>query len=408
MSPFKALPLLLAVLLLSGCSQSFPAAPEPSVAETRADIRPGLWPARDLVAEDRERDLGNRIDGRCNSVEDLVTESWFDTVLVVEFLSPGEYKTIVEGDISVTTRGDQIIEADFHTYTAETQATVLEVLKGNSALSGSTITIAERMCKVDSETWISRYLSDETMTRALICAHYDNSHAYICATPEWQIIKINDDDTLEIWPFLEHADTCSTLSAFREMAEDTLRHTNSAAYLPRGTVRTFLFTPEQKTALTEMLNDPQNNGLLRSEYDTFPEIDLDEALILTSLPTDEVTGSECAAYAAQTGQTAGTLLKISNTALSAYLQEKFGAAPDAFETFTWVYLEAYDAWYHAPYTSEPLQVTVTSGTVTGEQYLIRYSFTRDGRTVHGSAVYEDFGDVTWFQSNIYINKEAAP
>ncbi len=390
------------LLLFSACSQNRGSETQLKIAETAADIRPGIYPEEDLVAIERLHSQASYTFS-CSSVEDLVTAQWLDTAFVVEFLTPGQYETIEDGGFLETPSGNTI---DLREYAAETQVKVLEVLKGDPGLVGQTVTAGEKMywTRSDDDPAFSRFFCDSSMTRAILCTHRASSGAYICTTPEWQIIKINDDDSLEIWPFLENAETYGTLPAFRTMAEEQLaaQANTYAINSANPNATSILLTQAQKTTLTEMLNDPQNNGLLRAEYDTFPEIDLDEALILTSLPTDEVTGSECAAYAAQTGQAAGTLLKISNAALSAYLQEKFGAAPDAFETFTWVYLEAYDAWYHAPYTSEPLQVTVTSGTVTGdEQYLIRYSFTRDGRIVHGTMVYNDLGNLSWYESNVY-------
>ncbi|MBE6955353.1 MAG: hypothetical protein E7449_05505 [Ruminococcaceae bacterium] len=394
---------LLILLILVGCSTTPNPSTSHNVAETPSEIGPGVFPDHDVIAEARANSAASYIFD-CNDVTDLVTVDWFDTVIVVEFLTPGEYETIVEGNIFVDYRGDQRIEADLRTCAAETQATVLEVIKGNTSLVGTTITVGERMYKVDAGKWISRYLSDETMTRALICAHYDNSYAYVCTTPEWQIIKLNDDDTLEIWPFLENVENYQTLSAFRTMAQQELSE-QSSMYSTNSTIPNTTGTPltqEQILVFTEMLNDPENNGLLRSEYETFPNIDLDEVLILTNLPTDDVTAEERSAYADQTGQTVDHLLKISNAELSAYLQEKFGAAPEIFESFTWVYLESSDAWYHTPYTTQPLEIAVFGGTVTNERHLIRYAIFKDGRAISGGTlIYNDFGNLSWFESNQY-------
>ncbi len=389
---FAVAALFLAVFL-SGCGGT--TVPDASRAG------PGCFPEYDTVTERRQNSQVDFAD-YAGKVEDLIVSDWYTDVLVVEFLTPGQYEVLEFGEVLQDEWGN---ERDYRSYGAQAQAEVLAVLKGEPSLVGQTVTIGEELLyQTRGVVPDSRYLADESLQYAIVCTrHTDDYYAYVCNTPEWTMIRINDDDTLEIWPFLQNVEQYSTLAAFTAMAQTQLQaqaaasEINALADEPASAA----FSQAQRTAFTALLNDPENNGLLRSEYSFLSEIDLDEALILTSLPSSDTTQAERDAFAQQTGQTPGTLLKIDGAALDGYLYEKFTAAADVFSNFTWVYLEQYEAWYHAAYSAEPLEVTVTGGTVENVTYTIHYRFPKDGAVCHGTVVYHDFGNLSYFESNIY-------
>ena len=381
---------LLALLLSAGCTAE-PAEPE---------VGPWVFPDYDTIGERRARSMASYADG-AYEVEDLCTNSWYTDILFVEFLTPGSYDIREFGSIVTDSDGNDF---DFRSWGAETQVRVLEVMKGDASLRGCTVTAGEELLRTGTgQTPDSRYFSVPALRYAILCTHHtDDYDAYVCNAPEWTIIPVADDDTIAIWPYLQHADEYPTLASFRTMVQEQLRQMEArnevqAAAQPQSEA----LDAQRIAALQAMLNEPENNGILGSEYELFPEMDLDRALISAPLWTETADPEALSAFAAATGTQAESLLTIPGAALDEYLQEKFAADYTVFSQFTWVYLEEMDAWFHTPYSAPQLEITVTGGTIFDVQNTIHYTFRQDGALRHGTVVYNDFGNLSYFESNVY-------
>ena len=331
--------------------------------------------------------------------EDIVWD--LPNLFLVEFLTPGNYEREIT-DIHETIGPG--LPYHYHDEYAHTEARILEVLKGDTSLKGSTITVIEPLLPTEDGTYTVQYLSREDLSCAILGLWYENddSTGYSCMTPEWTVIPVSDDDTIAIWPYLEHADKYTTLASFREMVQEQLAlQEKQEAEQAQNEPQTEELSEDRLAELQELLNDPENNGILGSEYEFFTEIDLDRALITTSLYAEVSTPEELAAFSAASGTEAETLLRIDASKLSDYLQEKFSSDWSVFSNFSWVYLENYDAWYHIPYEAPLLKITVTDGTVFDVQNTIHYTFTEDGVQRSGTLLYNDWGNLSYFESNQY-------
>ncbi len=347
--------LLFMPLLLSACS-----APQGTNA-VLSDVDPVLLRAGQTASSNVAR-----------SVSDIITSEWHNQILLVEFLTPGEY-TITESsqafvfpgleDVTVTSCG------------AETQVKVLQVYKGDAALVGQTIILGEALLPNDDGEYESRYIADTTITRAIICANKQDSYnAYVCNTPEHEIFPVDADGEVTIWPYLEGADTCSTLDAFSSAVEiqasaqlQTVQPQNDSA--PQGAYETVPLTEAQIEAFTYAFNQPANNGLLRSCYFIVGGMDVNEALAGgMGAPTTAATAEELAAYAVATGVAEPELIKLSDEVFRS-LMGRLGLGEYSWASH-WIYLEEYDAWFSPDTTYTLLEVTCTSGYI--EQNLFYY------------------------------------
>lgn len=148
------------------------------------------------------------------TLEDIPGEMYLPTIVVATSETPGECIYDESGEV-LTGVGPATV--DMRTYGAYMDYRVEEVLKGDAALTGQVITVYEKMFHKDGELVEPRCVGLGSQ-RVLLCLYNgSDGETYYIHIPEYFIMPIADDGTLDIWPYLNRTRARVTLDDFREM-----------------------------------------------------------------------------------------------------------------------------------------------------------------------------------------------
>ena len=137
-----------------------------------------------------------------------------DTIVVAEPVNPGTCTNISNGEV-VTGVGP--VPIDLRDYGALMDYRVEEVLKGDSALEQSTITVCETLYTTNGELNDPRCVAAGD-SRVILCLRRSSDGTlYYNHISEYFLIRIEDGGTLDIWPYLNRTQEKVTLDDFREM-----------------------------------------------------------------------------------------------------------------------------------------------------------------------------------------------
>ena len=187
--------LLLAALLLSGC----------------ACAKQGPVEGEDPV---QERFAQATCIYDVHSLEDIPEQIFLDTIVIAEPISPGECTNITNGEV-ITGVGP--VPIDLRDYGALMDYRVEEVLKGDSALEQSTITVCETLYTTNGELNAPRCVAAGDSRVILCLCRSSDGTLYYNHISEYFLIPVADDGTLDIWPYLNRTRARITLDDFREM-----------------------------------------------------------------------------------------------------------------------------------------------------------------------------------------------
>lgn len=323
------------------------------------------------------------------SVEELVTSDSHNAILVVEFLKPGEYTRTVNTQTFVS---PGLEDVTFTSCGAETLAKVLQVIKGDTDLVGQTITVGEALFQNRDGQYVSHYLSDTNLKRALICASKQGSYyAYVCSTPEHEIIPLDENDRLSIWPYLSGAEKNSTLSQFSAMAKQAMEAKERGKNEQQKSVSTVEMTQETLDVFTKLLNEPQNNFYIRSMYWDTPSMDFDDVFAGgAGRPVTQATPEEILAFEAAAGRKAEDVIKMDQQDVVDFMFDPLRLEVSCLENNLekWYYLEEYDAWFSDDTTYPLVEIECVSGTYDEDEIGIMfldivYEFTKEGEPYTG-------------------------
>lgn len=310
----------------------------------------------DPQPETGEASMGSSV-YRIRTVRELASESFLDTQFVGELVTPGTY-TVQINDI---------------TRVAYTDYRVLTLLKGDPALEGQTIRVAEVYSHWGDTTTVP-ICSELGTSRAIVCGFRDvEDDGILLVHRANQIIPIAADGAVQFdsaWP---DSDEYQTLDDFRALFDDSDRTAPSAVQAAPATPAATELSSAELAEFEQWLNDPANNGFLLSNYHFIADADLDAVLSVTAgLPRGEADETQRAAYEAVTGTDAQSLQMLPARDLALYLQVKTGCDASVFSNFTWLYMAAYDAWFAPEQAPGYLPVRCTGGRMLDDEYYIDY------------------------------------
>ena len=151
------------------------------------------------------------------TLEDIPGEMYLPTIVVATSETPGKCIYDESGDV-LTGVGPATV--DMRTYGAYMDYRVEEVLKGNTALTGQIITVYEKMFHENGELVEPRCVGLGSQ-RVLLCLYNgSDGETYYIHIPEYFIMPIADDGTLDIWPYLNRKQEKITLDDFRTMCKE--------------------------------------------------------------------------------------------------------------------------------------------------------------------------------------------
>ncbi len=153
-----------------------------------------------------------------NAVEDMATEDYLNTVIVAEPLEPGEYTVVTSGEI-LTGVGPATV--DLRSYGAMMEYRVLEVLKGNQALVNTEVSVSETLFKDQDGNLSEPLCAQAGAGKVVLVLHkFDNDETYYNHIPEYFLMPIADDGTLEVWPYINRTRNVWTLDDFKALFDE--------------------------------------------------------------------------------------------------------------------------------------------------------------------------------------------
>lgn len=164
--------------------------------------------------------------------------------------------------------------------------------------------------------------------------------------------------------------------------EPTPIPTKAAEQLPSGPVA---LEQSELDFFTEYFNMIDNNGFLRSDFDTPAGMDLIQVFYSgAGIEQQEITEPEKQAYIGATGQEEIYLamIKLTTDQINTFLQDKAGISlEDVTAGFDWTYLEQYDAYYHESGDTNYDPYICINGTKNGDLYEINCKEQSGGTTL---------------------------
>lgn len=291
-----------------------------------------------------------------HSVWELAHDFSMNLEVVAQLASPGNYMVVT----------------DEYAHIANAEYAVLEVLKGDPALVGQTITVSEVYASAEDTTTLPVCASLGTQP-AILCILYSAEHDDRLIHVRNQIIPIAADGAVQFDPAWPDSDEYQTLDDFRALFDDSDRTAPSAVQAAPATPAATELSSAELAEFEQWLNDPANNGFLLSNYHFIADADLDAVRsVAAGLPRGEADETQRAVYEAVTGTDAQSLQMLPARDLALYLQVKTGCDASVFSNFTWLYMAAYDAWFAPEQAPGYLPVRCTGGRMLDDEYFIDY------------------------------------
>ena len=146
--------------------------------------------------------------------EDIPKDHNLQTIVVATSATPGEC-TYKESGSVLTGVGPATV--DLRTTGALMDFQVEEVLKGDQELTGQKITIYEKLFHDENGELNEPKCVSVDDQKVVLCLHTGSDGLYYIHIPEYFLIPIKKNDTLDIWPYLNRTQEKVTLDDFREM-----------------------------------------------------------------------------------------------------------------------------------------------------------------------------------------------
>ena len=152
-----------------------------------------------------------------NTLQDIPNQTPIDTVVVATAKTPGECEWYREGEILQNV--GPVASVDLRTYGALMDYEVEEVVKGDTALVGTTITVCEKIRLVDGSL-STPFCIGENADRVVLCLRKSSDGTlYYCHIAEYFLMPVLDDGTLEVWPYINRSREKITLADFKALYE---------------------------------------------------------------------------------------------------------------------------------------------------------------------------------------------
>ncbi|MBO6054178.1 MAG: hypothetical protein J6P31_01520 [Oscillospiraceae bacterium] len=288
-------------------------------------------------------------------------------VVVATILEPGSYSVYYAG-----------IDEYIGYWVDSTTVLVEEVLGGNPNLYGKTITLEEVFGMKHgryADPWFENPVSD----RIVVCCGYNEADDRYVAYYPYYIAPIDENGIVHFDSGLLDAENYSTIDDFRSLFSEQHMHDweaeREAFYQnPTNQIQNErMITDSEKEQFQMWLNDPGNNGFIRSEYGVIIDLDLDAVLQGGSaLQLQDATDEQKSIYNTVTGKSTAHLKLLPNKDLELFLQMKTGCDYSVFERFTWLYMAEYDAWFAPEGDPAYIPVHCVGGTYDGGAYYVTY------------------------------------
>lgn len=170
----------------------------------------------DPVRRRLERAADGSISVHVECAEDLVDPQKNNTVFLGTILTVGQL------DEKRTTKiwlGQHSYKCYYVDATVQVEKT--GVWSGGQNIAGEIITVRELLIANHDGSHEPSRLLNEDISRAVFCTNW-NSEYFQIEIPEYDIIPVKENESITIWPFLEHASDYQTLDSFEEMARHHL------------------------------------------------------------------------------------------------------------------------------------------------------------------------------------------
>ncbi|MBR2781945.1 MAG: hypothetical protein IKE00_01240 [Oscillospiraceae bacterium] len=262
----------------------------------------------DLRLEQINQNLINMID----SAEDLVSLNRNNTVFV------GTVVSVVDFDPSryLTRQIYPYLWYQCHYVDAVVRVEPAQVYSGRSNLAGREITVRELLMIRPDGTYEPPRLLNEDISRAVFCTNWFSDDVFVLDIPEYDLIPIQDDGSISIWPYLEHAGSYQTLDSFESM---TRKQLGPAFGLDLDQIRRNA-TDEELTQFRNTLEQPEYNCYIRAvetAYGTYLQAYRNEVILATveerfrsSDAVQEATNAQKQAFETVTGQAVSSLWRM--------------------------------------------------------------------------------------------------
>lgn len=355
MTKRKSLSLLFALLfVLSGCKQTHDANLRPEV-DYHDDVSQQLGLEHDNQKTSHTSDIEVESEPvmassmyYANSLESIVDNDLISDIVVVRFLTPGEYSVI---ETTETIYQEGVVPTPFTSCGAETNVVVEEVLKGTNVSVEEIIRIGETLTAEKDGTYHSKYLSRKDVSRAILFTHYFQfDHSFVCPVPDYHIVMIDEEGRIK-------RDTNQLIYTFEDYqsvyTEEDLK-TKVIQYVQDGTnsSRPWVQSPHEASQETldyflKVLNQDDVIPILRSMLAGYhPDPDL---LLLDAAGLDYsiAENDALAFYRKQIDSNAASAICIRNAELDDYMKIHTFTTVEYLpfrEESKWVYYEKDDVW----------------------------------------------------------------
>ncbi len=266
------------------------------------------------------------------SAEDLVDLRRNNTVIVGTVVSVGELnesKTVTR-QVGYRT-WYQCCYVDAHV-----RVEPAGVFSGRDGLAGQEIIVRELLIINPDGTHEPSRLLNEDISRAVFCTNWFSADVFVLDIPEYDLIPVQDDGTITIWPYLVHAADYPTLDSFEAMARQQL---GSAFGMDLDRIYRDA-TDEELELFRTVFEQPENNCYIRAkqdhtvDYQTAWHAEVIQALVeerfRSSDAVEEATEAQKQAYEAATGETVSSLWRMSRKAA-----KKLTDTSDVYPNWYW-------------------------------------------------------------------------